>query len=38
MGVSIQNLIRVTKSDKCVTATRDARVADSIPACAALGV
>ena len=36
--VSIQNFIRVTKRDKCVTATRDARIADSVPACAALGV
>jgi len=38
MAVSIQNLIRVTKRDKCATATRDARIADSVPACAALGV
>jgi hypothetical protein len=36
--VSIQNLIRVTKRDKCVTGTRDARIADSVPAGAALGV
>ena len=36
--VCIQNLIRMTKRDKCVTATRDARIADSVPACAALGV
>jgi hypothetical protein len=32
MAVAIQNLVRVTKRGKCVTATRDVRVADSFPA------
>ena len=36
--VAVQNLIRVTKRDKCGTATRDARIFDSGPACTAVGV
>jgi len=37
-AVSGQNLMRVTKRDKCVTATRNVRAADSDPARPAFGV
>jgi hypothetical protein len=37
-AVPVQNLVRVTKRENCVTATRDARVADSDRARVAVGV